>query len=83
MTKKTNKPFYKKPSLSPLVLDALNWINENTSNVVNGCFHKENNRLKSFGVYNSLTKKHAIFYPENFYPEDFQEIKMVALTTKR
>lgn len=68
--------------LDPLVLQALDFINLHADNSrVYKCFHKskKTGTLETFGVYNSVTKKHAIFYTTNFFPQDFMEIKLVTL----
>lgn len=68
--------------LDPLVLQALDFINLHADNTrVYKCFHKskKTGTLETFGVYNSVTKKHAIFYTTNFFPQDFMEIKLVTL----
>ena len=68
--------------LDPLVLEALDFINLHADNSrVYKCFHKskKTGTLETFGVYNSVTKKHAIFYTTNFFPQDFMEIKLVTL----
>lgn len=68
--------------LDSLVLEALDFINLHADNTrVYKCFHKskKTGTLETFGVYNSVTKKHAIFYTTNFFPEDFMQIKLVTL----
>jgi len=68
--------------LDSLVLEALDFINLHADNSrVYKCFHKskKTGTLETFGVYNSVTKKHAIFYTTNFFPEDFMQIKLVTL----
>lgn len=68
--------------LDQLVLQALDFINLHADNTrVYKCFHKskKTGTLETFGVYNSVTKKHAIFYTTNFFPQDFMEIKLVTL----
>lgn len=70
--------------LDPLVLEALDFINLHANNTrVYKCFHKskKTGTLHTFGVYNSVTKKHAIFYTTNFFPQDFLDIKMITLET--
>ena len=71
--------------LDSLVLEALDFINLHADNTrVYKCFHKsrKTGTLETFGVYNTITKKHAIFYTTNFFPQDFLDIKMVTLETK-
>lgn len=77
-----NRNAFKPQHPDPLVQEALNWIVDNTSGVVQSCLHRVGGRVKSFGVYNTITKKYSVHYPENFFPNDLQDIKMVALTTK-
>lgn len=83
---KTKAPFRKGGKkqntgyIDPLVLEALDFINKQQDNqTVFGCFHKRNGKLETFGVYNTLTKKHSIHYVTNFYTSDFTDIKVVAL----
>lgn len=71
--------------LDPLVLEALDFINLHADNTrVYKCFHKskKTGTLESFGVYNTVTKKHAIFFTTNFYNQDFLDIKLVTLETQ-
>lgn len=71
--------------LDPLVLEALDFINLHADNTrVYKCFHKskKTGTLETFGVYNTVTKKHAIFYTASFYNQDFLDIKLVTLETK-
>lgn len=66
--------------IDPLVMEALDFINkQQDNNTVFGCFHKRNGRLETFGVYNSLTKKHSLHYVNNFFSKDFMDVKVVAL----
>lgn len=62
-----------------LVREALDFINEhsNTCPDVHGCYHKRKGNLETFGVYNSTTKKYAIFYATNFFKEDLIDIKRI------
>lgn len=78
--KNNNRPHY---NLDPLVVEALEFINKHQDNsVIFGCFHKRGNRMETFGVYNSKTKKHSIWYTTNFFPQDFVDLKEVALARK-
>lgn len=79
------RPNENRMPLDPLVLEALDFINLHADNTkVFKCFHKskKTGTLETFGVYNTVTKKHAIFYTVNFFPQDFLDIKMVTLETK-
>lgn len=62
-----------------LVRDALDFINQHSGGHIQGCFHKNNGHLVSFGVYNTVTKKYSIHYPTNFYQEDLLDIKRIVL----
>lgn len=86
--RKHNKPFARKQNsnwhpLDQLVLEALEFINTHRDNqTIFGCFHKKGDQLETFGVYNSKTKKHSIWYVNNFYPQDLLDLKEVALARK-
>ena len=83
--RKNNKPQYRNnfSNLDPLVIEALEFINKHQDNhTIFGCFHKRDNRIETFGVYNSKTKKHSIWYATNFYPQDFTDLKEVTLARK-
>lgn len=62
-----------------LVRDALDFINQHSGGSIQGCFHKNNGHLVSFGVYNTHTKKYSIHYPTKFFQEDLLDIKRVVL----
>ena len=79
------RPNENRMPLDPLVLEALDFINLHADNTrVYKCFHKskKTGTLESFGVYNSVTKTHAIYFTTNFFPQDFLEIKLVTLESK-
>lgn len=96
MNNNTNRPYNKhsRPhnknhkhnrgyNLDSLVVEALEFINKHQNNhTLFGCFHKRGNRMETFGIYNSKTKKHSIWYTTNFYPQDFVDLKEVALARK-
>lgn len=60
-----------------LVREAQEFINQHSGQRIQGCFHKVNGYLHTFGVYNTETKKHSIHHVTNFYPSDFLDIKRV------
>jgi hypothetical protein len=76
-----NRRFDKRRNENRMPLDSL--LHADNTRVYK-CFHKskKTGTLETFGVYNTITKKHAIFYTTNFFPQDFLDIKMVTLETK-
>ena len=78
-TQTRRRPAHQHVQIDPLVKEALDYINEVCDNKsLYKCFNKRNNQLSTFGIYNSRAKKYSIHHVENFFPVDFEDLKMIA-----